>query len=63
MGGERERGRGREREGERGRAREDGALAVMFELSARYLNPSWWMLNSCIARKGERAQLHGFSVQ
>ena len=30
-----------------------GVLTLMFELSTSYLNASWWMVDSCIARIGE----------
>ena len=65
---ERDRERERERERERGRRRErerrlGRVLALMFEMSSSYLNASWWMVDSCMARLGEQGMPPGFDVQ
>ena len=38
-----------------------GVLTLMFELSASYLNATWWMVDSCMARIGEQGMPPGFS--
>ena len=43
-------------EREREREREGEVLTVMFELSASYLNASWWIVGLRMARIGEQGQ-------